>query len=344
MRCSRTDEHITARVLIGADGSNSAIARCMQGSGPDDDDRSVAVRGYFEGVEGPADRADLYFGSDSFPGYCWLFPLKDGGANVGLGMLRNTLPPNREHLRTQLQHMISSDVELRRRLGRARPISNIVGWPLTTYNGDRPLVDDRVLLVGDAAGLINPINGEGIQYALQSGIWAAEMVIECAAQGDFSRSALLPFAHRVAEELGRDFAVTRALVQLIRNQSLNPLWLRALRLIAGRAAADPNYARVVGGVLAGTISARDVIDVEIIRKTLEHSAVKAGAEILATPLTVNGLLQAGIKATQFATEAASTMLHDQAGLERWLLELAARGGDLLTTGQQRNRMEKDRVQ
>jgi hypothetical protein len=38
------------------------------------------------------------------------------------------------------------------------------------------------------------------------------------------------------------------------------------------------------------------------------------------------------------------MLHDQAGLERWLLELAARGGDLLTTGQQRNRMEKDRVQ
>ena len=57
----------------------------MRGSGPDDDDRIIAVRGYFEGVEGPHDRADLYFDSQSFPGYCWLFPVGNGVANVGLG-------------------------------------------------------------------------------------------------------------------------------------------------------------------------------------------------------------------------------------------------------------------
>jgi menaquinone-9 beta-reductase len=344
IRRGHTDEQIAARVLIGADGSNSLVARLMHGSGPAEDDRSIAVRGYFQAVEGPTDRADLYFGSDSFPGYCWLFPVGDGVANVGIGVARNTVPPIRDHLRTQLQRMIATDPALKRRLGRAQPVGNIVGWPLTTYNEEQPLVGDRTLLVGDAAGLINPLNGEGIQYALLSGIWAGETVLDCQANRDFSHEALRPYAERVFDDLGRDFSLTRTLVQLIRNQTLNPLWLRVLRVIAGRAAIDPVYARTTGGVLAGTVPARKVINLDIVGKTVEHGAVRAGVQMAAAPLTTNGLLKAGIDATQIAIEVASTMLKDKAGTERWAVELATRAGNLLTASYQPNRMEESRGQ
>lgn len=338
VRHERSDSEITARVLIGADGSTSAVARRMHGGGPVDDDRIIAVRGYFEDVEGPQDRADLYFAGASFPGYCWLFPLGGGAANVGLGVLRNTLPASGEHLRTQLERMIATDDALSQRLGNARPLANVVGWPLTTY-GEGPLVGDRTLLVGDAGGLINPLNGEGIQYALLSGIWAAETVLGCATR-DFSQTALQPYAQRIQEELGRDFALPRALVQLIRNQSLNPLWLQALQVIVGRAATDAEYARVVGGVLAGIVPAREVIDVNIVRKTIEQGAVRVGRQVATAPLTANGLLRAGIDATEFAIDVAATMLQDQAGSERWVLELAARAWNLVAPTHQNNRTEK----
>lgn len=255
-------------------------------------------------------------------------------------MLRNTLPTTREHLRTHLEHLISTDPALKQRMRFAGPVGNVVVWPLTTYNSDSPLVGDRTVLVGDAAGLINPLNGEGIQYALLSGIWAAEAVVACASCGDFSQAALAPYAQRVAEQFGRDFAITRTLVQLIRNQALNPIWIRALHLIVGRASLDDEYARVAGGVLAGVVPARNIFKPDIVRKTIEQTAVHAGAQVAGAPLTANGLLRAGIDATQFAIEVVSTMLQDSSGTERWALELAARAQAVLTSSNRSSRTEE----
>jgi geranylgeranyl reductase family protein len=325
-----SEREIDAQVLIGADGSNSLVARLMRGHAPADDDRIVAVRGYYESVHGPAERADLYFSSGSFPGYCWLFPTLADAANVGLGMLRTTLPPTRDHLRSQLQRLIETDTALAKRLSGARPVTDIVGWALTTYNGDEAIVDDRTVLVGDAAGLINPLNGEGIQYALLSGLWAAETVRRCIARGDCSKSALQPYAARIGQELGRDFLISRALVQLIRNRSLSPLWLEALRTIVGRAAVDAEYARLTGGVLAGVVPARQVINLEVVRKTLEQAALRAGARAGRAPVSVGGLLESSINASQLAIDVASTMLRDETASERWALDLATTVRNLLT--------------
>jgi flavin-dependent dehydrogenase len=101
-----------------------------------------------------------------------------------------------------------------------------------------------VLLAGDAAGLINPLNGEGIQYALLSGRWAAETVIACAASHDFSGRALGAYAARVDDELRYDLSLSRTIVQLIRNRVLDPLWLEALRIIAAQARVDAEHARI----------------------------------------------------------------------------------------------------
>jgi len=272
-------QHLKARVLIGADGSVSQIARLLRRNTIPAEDRVIAVRGYFEGLQGPYDQADLYFSSEGFPGYYWLFPAGKDTANVGLGMLLRTLPPNKEHLRNLLLRRIQKDKALRDRLSGAQPLANIVGWPLTTYDSRIPIVGNRVLLIGDAAGLINPLNGEGIQYAILSAGWAAETLEECAAANSFSRKSLSPYARRVAMELEPDMAVARLIVELIRNRSLNPLSLRGLTLITARARKDPNYALMVGGVLSGLIPARSLISPGIVEKTLLEAAVSVGGQV-----------------------------------------------------------------
>ena len=185
---------LKTRLLIGADGSNSTIAKLVRGHPPSSADRIIAIRGYFEDVEGSPNQADLHFNKESFPGYCWLFPTGENQANVGVGMVLDTIPSG-NRLNELLNQLIKNDLALHKRLRNAKLVGQIRGWPLTTYNANQPLVDNRVMLVGDAAGLVNPLNGEGIQYALLSGRWASEVAISCLIANDLSKEALLAYQH-----------------------------------------------------------------------------------------------------------------------------------------------------
>ena len=82
-----------AQIVVGADGSASAVARSLRGPRHPRCDSLIAVRAYYEGVAGADDCCDLYFSGDSFPGYYWLFPAGKGRANVGIGMVTETIPP-----------------------------------------------------------------------------------------------------------------------------------------------------------------------------------------------------------------------------------------------------------
>jgi geranylgeranyl reductase family protein len=313
---------LRARALIGADGSTSVVARLVRGERASADDRVIAVRAYFEGVRGPSDRADLYFSSAAFPGYGWLFPTGPHTANVGVGMVLRTLPPSTDHLASLLRRLVDQDPGLHDRLRDARLTHKIVGWPLTTFNPTLPVVSDRVILVGDAAGLINPLNGEGIQYALLSGRWAAETLVACASRGDFSRAALEPYAGRVDAELRSDLGLARVVVQLIRNRALNPLWLEALQVIVARAAVDAGYAEVVGGVLAGVVPVRRVLDLGIVRRTLQQAVIRSGMrtfeELSYHP---THLARLGVRLTQAALDMAKPMLTRREDTERWAVSL-----------------------
>jgi geranylgeranyl reductase family protein len=295
---------VVVRALVGADGSSSTIARMLRGHPTERADRIIAVRAYYEGVEGAADRSDLYFTGDSFPGYCWLFPTSATTANVGVGMLLDTLPPASEHIRELLVRLVEGDRALRARLGRATLTGKIVGWPLTTFNPREQIVGDRVLLAGDAAGLINPLNGEGIQYALSSGRWAAETINASLTSGDFSRAGLEPYARRVHDELRYDMALARLIIQFISNRSFNPIWLEALRIITARARHDRAYARITGGVLAGLVPAREVLRPSVIVGTAQQAA------------------------TSVATNAAFTVFRGPANVRRVVADLARTMADI----------------
>jgi flavin-dependent dehydrogenase len=300
---------LKAPLLIGADGSNSTIAKLMRGHLPSSADRIIAIRGYFEGVEGPPNQADLHFNRESFPGYCWLFPTGKNQANVGVGVVLDTIPAG-NRLRELLNNLIKNDPALHKRLSHAKMVGPIGGWPLTTYNPNQPLVDNRVMLVGDAAGLVNPLNGEGIQNALLSGKWASQVVISCITANDFSKEALSAYPHLVEKELRYGMSLAALTVQLIRNRSFNPIWLRSLELIAARSRVDSNYADIVGGILMGVVPQSEATNLEVVRGTIEQAALSTGLTNLLetiqnpseTAKSIAEAFQTGFEITRQATQ------------------------------------------
>lgn len=309
---------LAARLLVGADGSSSTVARILRGHGPSKRDRILAVRAYYEGVQGPGGRSDLYFTAESFPGYYWLFPTSDSTANVGVGVLLDTVPPTADHLRELLLRFVDEDPALRARLQDATMVGKIIGWPLTTFNPHEPLVGDRVMLIGDAAGLINPLNGEGIQYALASAAWAADTALGGFRADDLSKTALMTYSRRVHDELRYDMSLVRLIIQLISNRTLNPLWLEALQIITARARRDPAYATVTGGVLAGLTPARDVLRPNVIIGTIEQAVETVGMQ--AAMHAIRGprhVRQTGMELAQLAAQVVRDSVRRPTATARW---------------------------
>src|SRR5205085_10647825 len=65
---------IKSKIIIGADGSNSTVARIINGNKPSEAYQLLGLRAYYDGVNGPSDRCDIFFTKDNFPGLFWFFP------------------------------------------------------------------------------------------------------------------------------------------------------------------------------------------------------------------------------------------------------------------------------
>ncbi len=269
---------LTSKIIIGADGSSSTVARIHHGTKPSAFDKILAVRAYYENINGPEDQCDLYFTQDSFPGYYWLFPTGNGKANIGVGMILETLPKNNTHLNELLNTLIQKDKGLSARIGNGKPNGKIVGWPLSTYNPNNAIIGNRLLLLGDAAGLINSLNGEGIQYALLSARWASKTIAECIKNDEFSVAALQSYDDAIEEELRYDLALSNMIIQFIRNRTLNPIWLELLKILVAQAKVDKKYAAIAGGILAGLQPANKALHPKFIMSTLLQGMLYVGMQ------------------------------------------------------------------
>lgn len=173
---------LRGRVIIGADGALSPIAHLTGMLDPGAAMWGFAIRGYLP-AEVPLPLLVLHDTEPRriFPGYGWLFPGADGRANVGIGLALD----RRERATTMLRG------ELTRLCKRLRSTGDIAvdaipgrvtgGW-LRMGGIGSVLAQGNVLLVGDAAGLVNPLQGEGIAQAMISARLAAEAVLADATQ------------------------------------------------------------------------------------------------------------------------------------------------------------------
>lgn len=195
-------EVVEARYVIGADGMWSPLRKHLGVSRPGYRGEWHAFRQYLRGVSAEA-ATDLWvlFERDLLPAYFWSFPVGDGQANVGFGILRGrgitthdmkTLWPallNRPHIR----ELLGPDAE---------PEGSHRAWPIPTDVGPAVLADGRVLFTGDAMSAADPMTGEGIGQALATGTWAAEAILA----GSSGRPAdtVRHYQARVRRDLARD--------------------------------------------------------------------------------------------------------------------------------------------
>ncbi|WP_371786691.1 NAD(P)/FAD-dependent oxidoreductase [Streptosporangium subroseum] len=167
------DGTIVARAVVAADGANSTVRRLIGIPATPEKHTAIAVRGYADLPAADDDAQLIAMQEEGWPAYAWSFPIGDGTANVGFGMLLPRLHatglPGREVLHGRLAELLP---HLPARDLRAHHLPLSPGRP-------RPGVG-RVMLVGDAAGLINPLTGEGIYYALVSGRLAGEAAVRTA--------------------------------------------------------------------------------------------------------------------------------------------------------------------
>ncbi len=192
-----------SRIVIGADGVTSAIARQIRSDEHDDHHRAVALRAYIEDIEELPHQVEFYLYNEILPGYAWIFPLGEGQANIGLGMRLDTFREKDYNLKKML-HDFMEMPDIKKRLRNGGKLRGVATWQLNFGSQkDIQRVYDGALLVGDAAGLINPLTGGGISNAVISARLAAETVHQAFLKEDFSKETLRVYADYCKRELWR---------------------------------------------------------------------------------------------------------------------------------------------
>ncbi len=197
-------EHdLRARVVIGADGATSAIARALLPDKPPEQHRAVAIRAYLDGFEALPRTVEFHFGARFAPGYAWVFPLGDRSANVGVIVRTDRFKRRGVAIGALLREFVDG-AELRRRGARVEVLHDVATWQLPLAAPVRtPRAFDGAVLAGDAARLVDALTGEGIHGAVVSGQLAAEAVDGALRAGDVSRTSLASYDARLEQELGR---------------------------------------------------------------------------------------------------------------------------------------------
>lgn len=199
-------EEIKSKILIACDGAHSVATKKIAKIKVDRKHYSGAVRQYYSNVSGLTGNAlEVYFLKDYLPGYFWIFPLPNNQANVGFGMLSDTIAKQKIDLKKSLQHIINDIPEVAERFKNASPLEDIKGFGLPLGSKKYKIAGEQYMLCGDAAALIDPFSGEGIETAMESGKFAAEQAIKCFHQNNFSEVFMQEYEQRVYRKMWPNF-------------------------------------------------------------------------------------------------------------------------------------------
>ncbi len=229
-----SDLRIDAAMVVLATGAESQLLRAC-GLIDKKPPLEHAARAYFDNVEGLSDRVVLFFDGVDLPGYGWIFPTSPTSANIGCGVFaqggidaRNAPRPMPQAQR--LEQLLATHPLLIRMLANATQSGAMRAYPLRTDFKREFAGRGRVLVIGEAAGLVNPITGEGIDYALESAEFAAAAI---AAHWPASKSSIdASRAHRITEDyrarLSKRFTRRFALYRAAQRLALSPARMPAL--------------------------------------------------------------------------------------------------------------------
>jgi len=212
-----TTLEMRARYVVVADGANSRFGRALGTARDRSYPLGMAIRGYYTSprhdepwIESHLDVRDK--GGNVLPGYGWIFPVGDGRVNVGVGLLstfNHWKAVNTTHLMEAFVDTAPPSWEIRPETA----CGPATGGRLPMGLSVRPQTGPGWLVIGDAAGAINPFNGEGIAYAYETGRMAAATLDGALLTGDSSLVAQFP--QQLHDVYGLYFKVACAFVKII---------------------------------------------------------------------------------------------------------------------------------
>ncbi len=215
-------ETIRAKYIVVADGANSRFGRALGTSRDRTYPMGMAIRGYFTSphhddpwIESHLDLRDR--DGNHMPGYGWIFPVGDGTVNVGAGLL-DTFTGFKAINTSRLMDAFVATAPKRWGISPETSCGPPTGGKLPTGGSVLPKVGPTWIVAGDAAGSINPFNGEGIAYAYETGRMVAETVDEALRTGD--GLALARYPDRLDEIYGLYFKTARIFVKIIGNPAI----------------------------------------------------------------------------------------------------------------------------
>jgi flavin-dependent dehydrogenase len=216
------EEIMTPDVTIIADGSMNRFGRELGTARRKDYPMGLAARGYYSSpksddpfLEAQLDLRDST--GATMPGYGWVFPLGDGTVNVGVGLLSTFKRWKHVNTTQMMSDYVATAPEYWGLTEESR-LTKPVGGKLTMAFSKGPLVGSNWITIGDAAGAINPWNGEGISYAYETGRMAAEYVGQ--AVGNDEKGVLQRYRQRLDDEYGLYYKMARIFVKLIGHPSV----------------------------------------------------------------------------------------------------------------------------
>ena len=208
---------ITAQYVIVADGANSRFGRALGTFRTREWPYGTAIRTYWESpmhadpwIESALDVKDR--NGNSMPGYGWIFPVGDGTVNIGVGLL-STFRDFKNVNTTQLLDAYAHQVADSWKIDPESPTQRATSGRIPMGGSVGPKSGAGYLVVGDAAGSVNPFNGEGIDYAYETARIAADVLHEALSTGN--ASVLQQYQSILDDEYGQYFKVARLFARVI---------------------------------------------------------------------------------------------------------------------------------
>lgn len=230
------DHTIKARYIVAADGMWSPTRKALGLDTAGYRGEWHAARQY-RTANGERSR-DLWvwFEDDLLPGYAWSFPLPNGQVNVGFGIVRTGTLSGKEFARVWRD--LFERPHVRDVLGDTEEISPYRAWPIPAHLPSATLTGPRTLFVGDAAAATDPMTGEGIGQALETGMLAASAIVEH--QSGEPARVLEKYTRDAKRSLAADHHMAAGLSRVLRSRVATNA---ALRTVSATDWTRRNFAR-----------------------------------------------------------------------------------------------------
>jgi len=209
----RTSEgELEADAVIVTNGANSTLARA------DRPGKTLhSIMGWYEGVAGITDAVELYFDPVVKPYYGWVFPESKQRVNIGI-----CYGPEPGSLNARQRFAAFLERHLAGRLKHATQLDRLVGFPIATTARPTALVEQGMLVAGEAAQLVDPLTAEGIHHALASGDQAGRVLGRVLANGEApTMRRLAPYTRLVRRQIGRRLQASQLFLHLAKTPALD---------------------------------------------------------------------------------------------------------------------------